>query len=87
MKGYVIVVMFVFGLVISLTAQTDGFFTWAMDDNYMKNTKYELLQLPEHGSDYNYCADNVPLESGCLVLLGMAIAYAKFKKQNNRSLM
>ena len=86
MKGYVIVVLFVFGLVMSLTAQTDGFFTWAMDDDYMTNAKYELLQLPDHGSDYNYYADDVPLESGCLVLLGMAMAYVKFKKPNNRVL-
>ena len=54
----------------------------------MNDTGFEMILLPsQHGWEYDYYAEDAPLESGCLLLLGMVMMYAKFKKQNNRSLM
>lgn len=88
MKGYMIAILFVFGLEIGLMAQADRFFKRDNDADYMNDTRFEMILLPnQHGLDYDYYAEDAPLESGCLLLLGMAMMYAKFKKQNNRSLM
>ena len=83
MKGYIIVILFLFGLGISMMAQTDTFFMYGEGFRYIKKDNgYEMILLPEqHGLDYNYYADNAPLGSGCLLLFGMGLAYAKFKKQ------
>lgn len=83
MKEYIIVVLFLFGLEISIIAQTDTFFMYGDGFRYIKKENgYEMIMLPEqHGLDYNYYADKVSLGSGCLLLLGMGLAYAKFKKQ------
>ena len=83
MKGYIIVILFLFGLGISMKAQTDTFFMYGDEFRYIKKENgYEMIMLPEqHGLDYNYYADKVPLESGCLLLFGMGLAYAKFKKK------
>lgn len=79
MKKYIMIILFVLG--VEVVAQTDRFFIY--DNNNIGNAaEYEMLLLPEqHGLDYNYYADKVPLESGCLLLLGMGLVYAKFKKQ------
>ena len=76
-------VLLVLGLEVGLMSQTDGFFKYSNEYKYVNNDKYELLLLPkQHGLDYDYYADNVPLESGCLLLLGMGLFYAKFRKRN-----
>ena len=81
-------ILFVFGLEIVLMAQADRFFKRDNDAGYMNDTGFEMILLPsQHGWEYDYYAEDAPLESGCLLLLGMVMMYAKFKKQNNRSLM
>ncbi len=84
MKGYVMAILFAFGLEMSLMAQVDRFFMYQNEYNYKENaSEYEVILLPkEHGWDYNYYAENVPLESGCLLLLGMGLLYTRFKKKN-----
>ena len=74
-------ILLTLGIEMCTEAQTDRFFIYD-NDNIGNSAGYEMLLLPDqHGLDYNYCADKVPLGSGCLLLLGMGLAYAKFKKQ------
>lgn len=84
MKVYIMTMLFVFGLEVGMKAQTDEFFMCRNEFRYTENNGgYESLLLPrQHGLDCNYYADAAPLESGCLLLLGMGLVYAKFKKQS-----
>lgn len=83
MKGYLMVIVFVFGLDISMMSQTDGFFYSSRFRTLGNNDRYETVLLPkQHGLDYNYYADNVSLGSGCLLMLGMGLVYVQYKKQN-----
>ena len=42
-----------------------------------------MILFPEqHGLEYNYSADSAPLETGCMLLLGMSLLYTKVKKRN-----
>ena len=42
----------------------------------------ELLLLPDrHDLDYDYPADNVPLDAGLLMMIGMSMTYAKVRKR------
>lgn len=72
--------LLVFGM-ISLIAQTDGFFSYYNGNDANENECREgLVILPrQHGYDYNYYADNVALESGSLLLFGMGLFYLRNK--------
>lgn len=82
MKKCVMVIMFVFGLGISVIAQVDGYFYSSRFKSFKNNNECEVLLPDQHGLDYNYYADNVPLESGCLLLLGMGLLYAKSRNKD-----
>ena len=77
MKGYAVVLFLVLGLDIGGMAQTDVFFMYKNKFTYKGvGDEYEAILLPkQHGLDYNYYADNVSLESGCLLLLGLGLLY------------
>ncbi len=65
-------------------AQTDGFFICGEGFRYIrKDDEYKMILLPEqHGLESNYSADVAPLETGCMLLLGMSLLYTKVKKRN-----
>lgn len=67
---------------VSMEAQTDSFFIYGDGFRYIKkDEKYEMLLIPEqHGLDYNYSADEAPLGTGCVLLLGMGLVYARLRK-------
>ena len=69
---------------ISAIAQSDVFFIYGEGIRYIeKNDEYKMVLLPEqHGLEYNYSADSAPLETGCMLLLGMSLLYTKVKKRN-----
>lgn len=69
---------------ISATAQSDGFFICGEGVRYIKkDDEYKMILFPEqHGLEYNYSADSAPLETGCMLLLGMSLLYTKVKKRN-----
>lgn len=79
MKKCVMVIIFVFGLGIRVMAQVDGYFYNSRFKTFKNNNECEVLLPDQHGLDYNYYADNAPLESGCLLLLGMGLLYAKYR--------
>ena len=80
MKKCIIAILLVFVIEFASKAQSDGFFMYNRGYKYIENDEYEMVLLPkQHGSEYNYYADNAPLESGCLLLLGMGLVYMKFK--------
>ena len=66
-------------------SQTDGFFICGEGFRYItKDDEYNMILLPEqHGLEYNYSADSVPLETGCMILLGMGLLYARVKKRSS----
>ena len=70
---------------ISAMSQTDGFFICGEGFRYItKDDEYNMILLPEqHGLEYNYSADSVPLETGCMILLGMGLLYARVKKRSS----
>lgn len=63
--------------------QSDGFFRCHNEFRKANDDDYELILLPEnHGLDYNYPADNVPLEQGLLLLSAFGLLYV-IKKDND----
>ena len=83
MKVYMMVILFVFGLEMGIS-QTDGFFILRDECRHIeKDVGYSIVSLPDrHGLYDDYYADSAPLESGCLLLLGLGLAYAKFKNKD-----
>ena len=83
MKRYV-TLMLLLGIEIGVMAQKDGFFEcWKEYRFTEKEDRCEVVLLPnQHGLECNYNADDVPLASGCLLLLGIGLLYAGLKKQN-----
>lgn len=80
MKECIMTILLVLVLEFALMAQSDGFFMHKRYDYIVADDEYEIILLPkQHGLDYNYYADKAPLGSGCLLLLGMGLIYAKFK--------
>lgn len=71
-------IIFMLGLEINLMSQSDGYFYSNKSKYFGDDNEYEVPLLPkQHGLDYNYYADTAPLESGCLLLMGMGLLYAK----------
>ncbi len=86
MKELVIIMMIIFGCVIDIKSQSDGFFLHHQEcrnDNALEWE--ELIMLPKtHGLDYNYPANEVPLNSGLILLVGMGICYGLYRKGKPR---
>ena len=65
---------------MTLSAQNDGFFTTNYDEHRETTEWGNLPTLPgSHGLDYDYEA--APLGSGLMLLGGMALLYARRKKE------
>lgn len=77
-----VLMMLIVGLSMDVNAQSDGFFRYQYEYREIKNEEWnELILLPNaHGLDYNYPADNVPIGTGLLLLSGMGLAYANYRK-------
>lgn len=77
MKEFVIIMIIVFGCVIDVNSQSDGFFSYYQEYRNDNDSEWEeLIMLPKtHGLDYNYPANEAPLSSGLILLVGMGICY------------
>lgn len=82
MKKYIILAVLALGFVMSLNAQSDGFFSSSY--SVYRETTAEWGTMPmlpgSHGYEYNYAADEAPLGSGALLLAGLGLAYAMRNK-------
>ena len=77
MKKYIILAVFALGFVMSLNAQSDGFFTSSYST--YRETPNEWGTMPTmigHGLMDDQNASNAPLGSGALLLAGLGLAYA-----------
>lgn len=77
-----ILLLITIGIGINVNAQSDGFFRYQYEYREIKNEEWnELILLPNaHGLDYNYPVDNVPIGTGLLLMSGMGLAYANYRK-------
>ena len=83
MKKYIITTIFALFMGMTMSAQSDGFFAYSDFDNYRGGSDEwgALPTLPaSHNLNYDYEANPAPLGSGLLLLGGMAILYARRKK-------
>lgn len=70
---------------MSLNAQSDRFFEYHDECGRESNDEWcKFVLLPqEHGVNYNYPADDVPITTGALLLMGMGLLYGMIKKCGN----
>lgn len=74
-------IIIIVGLIMNSSAQIDRFFS-CYRESYEDDEWCEFILLPpEHGLDYDYIVDNVPLGSGLLIMAGMSLFYATGKKK------
>lgn len=75
--------LLIMGLGINVNAQSDRFFRYQYETDENKNTEWcELILLPpEHGLDYDYYADSVPLTSGLILMIGLSLGYGIHKNR------
>ena len=82
MKKYIMTIIFAIGFGMSLNAQSDGFFNssyseYRDQDDWGQN----MPMLPtQHGTKYDFAAEEAPVGSGLLLLAGMGLAYGMRKK-------
>ncbi len=85
MKRSIIVLVLMILSIMNLKAQSDAFFNY--HDEYSRESNEEwckFVLLPqEHGVNYNYPADDVPLIGGSLLLMEMGLLYGVIKKHRN----
>lgn len=83
MKKLIMTVIFALFMGMTMSAQSDGFFAYSDFDNYRGGSDEwgALPTLPaSHNLNYDYEANPAPLGSGLLLLGGMAILYARRRK-------
>ena len=82
MKKLIITTIFALFMGMTMSAQSDGFFAYSDFDNRGGSDEWGALPtLPaSHNLNYDYEANPAPLGSGLLLLGGMAILYARRKK-------
>ena len=74
--------MLIVGLSMDVNAQSDGFFRYQYEYREEDNGWNKLIVLPnEHGLDYNYPADSAPIGTGLLLMSGMGLVYANYRKR------
>lgn len=77
-----ILLLITIGIGINVNAQSDGFFRYQYEYREEDNGWNKLIVLPnEHGLDYNYPADSAPIGTGLLLMSGMGLAYANYRKR------
>ena len=88
MKRYILIIAFTIGLGLNLNAQSkqqgfaDGFFSQNYSE-YRDEDAYGIMPLlPGHNTLLDYDADpkQVPVGSGLLLLAGLGLGYASFRK-------
>lgn len=81
-KLFYMVFPVILSLTVDLRAQSDGFFESYRGWQEKEDDEWgELLLLPDkHNVDYDYPADSVPLDAGLLIMSGMVMAYAHYRK-------
>lgn len=82
-----IIVVVMLTLTMDLRAQSDGFFLKYYEYKEKGHDEWgELLLLPDkHNVDYDYPADNAPLDTGLLIMSGIGVAYANCKRNKNKN--
>lgn len=82
MKKLIITTIFALFMGMTMSAQSDGFFAYSDFDNRGGSDEWGALPtLPaSHNLNYDYEANPAPLGSGLLLLGGLAILYARRKK-------
>ena len=90
MKKIILAIALFVALGLSANAQSDGFFsssyTYDENRNAPDANGWELFNMPSiigHGYEYDQNADPAPIDSGLLLLGGMALAYGMRKKKDN----
>ena len=88
MKELVIMLIIIFGCFVNLSSQSDNFFLYHQEYRYDNDSEWEeLIMLPRtHGLDYNYPANEAPLNSGLILLVGMGICYGLSRKSKPRKI-
>lgn len=78
----------IFGCVIDVSSQSDSFFSYQQEYRYDNDSEWEeLIMLPKtHGLDYNYPANEAPLSSGLIILVGMGVCYGLSRKSKPRKI-
>lgn len=83
MRRFLCIIILVLMPAVNLRAQSDRFFVNHYEYREDMSDEWgELLLLPDrHDLDYDYPADNVPLDAGLLMMIGMSMTYAKVRKR------
>ena len=80
MKKLIITVIFALFMGMTMSAQSDGFFAYSDFDNRGGSDEWGALPMLPASHGFTTDQDAVPLGSGLLLLGGMAILYARRKK-------
>lgn len=88
MKELVIIMVIILGCVTDTKSQSDGLFSYHQEYRNDNDSEWEeLIMLPKtHGLDYNYPANEAPLNSGFIILVGMGICYGLLRKNKPRKI-
>lgn len=78
----IILLLITIGIGINVNAQYDGFLRYQYEYREEDDEWNKLIVLPDkHGLDYNYPADNAPVGMGLLLMSGMGLVYANYRKR------
>ena len=82
-KQFYMMIIVMLCLVMDIEAQSDGFFISYSECLERESDEWgELLLLPDkHNVDYNYPADKASLDAGLLIMSGIGLAYANYKRK------
>jgi hypothetical protein len=85
MKKYIIIILLTITTIMNLNAQSDRFFERHDEDRRESNDEWcKFVLLPqEHGVNYNYPADDVPVTTGAFLLMEMGLLYVMIKRNRN----